>query len=635
MDSLSVSPSAHRSTEVLDLLQRSTKKSKRDGVTPENHAMLISETEVVLETPLEAMEFTAEGQDERPSEIESTKGRMVLTPPTYSEMVAGKHSETQNGLGQVEKVDIEEVEEMGNDEDDEPQCPVIKMTKEELEMIRKPWRQTLIVKVMGRSVGYAYLLRRIKVLWRPKNRIDLVAIDNEYFLVKFESKEDYEFAKYEGPWMVLDHYLIVKEWHPDFDPKTDKTEKVLVWVRFPCLPIEYYNIIFLRKVGEKIGRPIRIDQTTSQVSRGRFARMCIEIDITKPLISMFKFRKRTRFVEYEGIHLVCFHCGIYGHKNENCPRSKDKEKDGELPAPVLERNVGILEKETVGRDDTRQENLTTSRIGGNYGPWMLASRKGRKDPVRKENRENQGNFQNIKRKDMHENRNNFESVSRYGPLTVEQEDGEDVALYGLEGEELGMGLEGKLAQMNNEERTELLRGGNTGENLGPFIHNKNEKRWGPKGRRPTVQISEKQIHNDKQGTSAHKEREIIKSKKVSGGQRSQPRRAAEEEEHTVVRGGENGRIISETVVRHEVNEIGVHVSLYDQQSEHHLEMGKTPWMLISVWRNLYRVLGMSPTGLSALHFFVFLPFVFLFMGVVSVCVFSYDLLLLELSGRWW
>lgn len=37
------------------------------------------------------------------------------------------------------------------------------------------------------------------------------------------------------------------------------------------------------KVGLRIRRPVRIDTTTSLANRGMFARMCVEVDITKPL----------------------------------------------------------------------------------------------------------------------------------------------------------------------------------------------------------------------------------------------------------------------------------------------------------------------------------------------------------------
>lgn len=69
----------------------------------------------------------------------------------------------------------------------------------------------MIIKFWGRAVGYDYLVRRLKNMWKPKAFMDLVALENDYYLVKFYSVEDFKFARDEGPWMVMDHYLVVKE----------------------------------------------------------------------------------------------------------------------------------------------------------------------------------------------------------------------------------------------------------------------------------------------------------------------------------------------------------------------------------------------------------------------------------------
>lgn len=74
--------------------------------------------------------------------------------------------------------------------------------------------------------------------------MDLVIIENDYHLVCFASVIDYEFAKLQRSWTVLDHCLAVKDWEPDFDPATDKTEWLLVWVIFPCFPVKYYDYDF-------------------------------------------------------------------------------------------------------------------------------------------------------------------------------------------------------------------------------------------------------------------------------------------------------------------------------------------------------------------------------------------------------
>lgn len=86
---------------------------------------------------------------------------------------------------------------------------------------------------------------------------------------------------------LITSYLIVQEWEHNFDPQNNKTNKFLVWVRFPKLPIEYFEEDFMMKIGRRIGRPIKVDSTTSLVSKGKFARACIEVDITKPLLSKF------------------------------------------------------------------------------------------------------------------------------------------------------------------------------------------------------------------------------------------------------------------------------------------------------------------------------------------------------------
>ena len=61
------------------------------------------------------------------------------------------------------------------------------------------------------------------------------------FLAKFASVEDYEYALFGGPWLVLDQ----RKWCPNFDPEQTIIERTPVWVRIPCLPIEYYDKAFL------------------------------------------------------------------------------------------------------------------------------------------------------------------------------------------------------------------------------------------------------------------------------------------------------------------------------------------------------------------------------------------------------
>lgn len=137
---------------------------------------------------------------------------------------------------------ISDDEKITSKEEEQGDCPVTCLTNEEKARLRNPWKHMLILKVWGRTINYNYLLDRLRAIWHPSAGIDLIAIENDYYLAKFTSMDDYKFAKFEGPLMILDHYLIVKSWTLNFDPYADTTEKVLVWVRFPYLPIEYFDV---------------------------------------------------------------------------------------------------------------------------------------------------------------------------------------------------------------------------------------------------------------------------------------------------------------------------------------------------------------------------------------------------------
>ena len=67
-----------------------------------------------------------------------------------------------------------------------------------------------------------------------------------------------------------------------------KISNTTVWIRLEHLPIEYYNPDFLKHVGNKLGKLLKIDAVTSAASRGRFARLCVQFNIAYPLSKRVK-----------------------------------------------------------------------------------------------------------------------------------------------------------------------------------------------------------------------------------------------------------------------------------------------------------------------------------------------------------
>ena len=64
---------------------------------------------------------------------------------------------------------------------------------------------------------------------------------------------------------------------------------------------------------------LRIDTFTATESRGKFARLCIQVNVDKPLITTVMIGKLQQTVTYEGIYNLCFKCGRMGHRRAFCP----------------------------------------------------------------------------------------------------------------------------------------------------------------------------------------------------------------------------------------------------------------------------------------------------------------------------
>ena len=79
---------------------------------------------------------------------------------------------------------------------------------------------------------------------------------------------------------------------------------------------------------------MRIDTHTTSESKGRYARLCIQVDVEKPMTTSLIIGGIEQPISYEGIHKLCFSCGRIGHWKDACPflvcstSSKKGEEDG-------------------------------------------------------------------------------------------------------------------------------------------------------------------------------------------------------------------------------------------------------------------------------------------------------------------
>lgn len=232
-------------------------------------------------------------------------------------------------------------------------CPVVYIPWDSYKQSWQQWRRALVIRVLGKTFSFRILEPRIRKLWQLEHDCELIDIDKGYLVARFYSQEDYLKVINGGPWTVLDHYLTISKWTPNLKPGETEISRTLVWLRLPRLPLEMFVESTLLRVGNVIGRAIKVDSFTGEMIKGRYARVCVELDLHGPLPPNVLIWGRKQAVEYEGLHHICYQCGRYGHKKDQCP---------------------LLANPTGGEGD-RAGSLPPKPTGGTaaqpFGPWML------------------------------------------------------------------------------------------------------------------------------------------------------------------------------------------------------------------------------------------------------------------------
>ncbi|KAI9071421.1 hypothetical protein K1719_046617 [Acacia pycnantha] len=227
--------------------------------------------------------------------------------------------------------------------------PNLHVSAEEYDAWCKPFLNSLIVKLLGKTVNVGFMRLRMERMWASKGPERITPLSNGYFLVSFYSTEDRDYALQEGPLMIADHYVLVQRWRPNFNPwKAYHQKRVAVWVRIPDLPHELYNVESIRRIGNMV-------------------------DLQKPLLPGFNHFGEERSFEYEGLHLVCFTCGRYGHRMDQCITETQSKEPGCNPteAPTVTT--------TASEQSPRKEGNVMGNPKGNgqcvnYGPQMSVKR---------------------------------------------------------------------------------------------------------------------------------------------------------------------------------------------------------------------------------------------------------------------
>ncbi|KAL7206158.1 hypothetical protein ACSBR2_018966 [Camellia fascicularis] len=108
-------------------------------------------------------------------------------------------------------------------------------------------------------------------------------------------------------------------------------------------------------------------------ARGKYARVCVEMDLRKPLISHITIGRYHYVVEYEHFHLLCFSCGRVGHRKEKCTKFLVIQPEKTIQNMAVNQNDTVTGPREAHPNGYTNTELSNEKETHGYGPWTIAT----------------------------------------------------------------------------------------------------------------------------------------------------------------------------------------------------------------------------------------------------------------------
>lgn len=161
---------------------------------------------------------------------------------------------------------------------------VFKVDEETKLRARFRFQYVLYAKLFGKAPAVKYVKISLLGQWQDFGRIMILDMPNGFMLIRCESDEvKQNIIIFGGPWNFNEMTLQISLWQPYFEPATTKLSKAMVWVQLHNLSVEFWEGDALESITETLGRLLKVDELMTSISRVRFARVCLEMDLSLPM----------------------------------------------------------------------------------------------------------------------------------------------------------------------------------------------------------------------------------------------------------------------------------------------------------------------------------------------------------------
>ncbi|XP_039123445.1 uncharacterized protein LOC120260068 [Dioscorea cayenensis subsp. rotundata] len=222
----------------------------------------------------------------------------------------------------------------------------VKLDSDALDRARLRFQYSLFGKFFGKPPAFEQVKNILLKKWENIGEILISDLPNGFILLRCPNQTVLQRLLSEGPWTINGIILQLSPWRQFFEPTFTKLMTAAIWIQLHNLPIEFWSGDTLETITGHLGKLLKVDELTLSLTRTKYARVCIELDLSKPLSKGFWLGDDLHRKEV---------------RQEHSPLVAEAGAGGicvsSLPANVSEAPV----------------NSSSSVVDSDFGPWLLVS----------------------------------------------------------------------------------------------------------------------------------------------------------------------------------------------------------------------------------------------------------------------
>ncbi|XP_019251326.1 PREDICTED: uncharacterized protein LOC109230263 [Nicotiana attenuata] len=152
---------------------------------------------------------------------------------------------------------------------------VVKIVDDDIKAQKEVSNSTLIGYALGDTPYVRSMDNSVNTVWNFVAKPKILYHDEGYYIFKFQTIEDRDLVLHAGPYTYHNKPLILRNWEIDFYFDLECLSTILLWVKFPGLPMGYWPLEALGKLASGVGKPLYTDRITAEMERISYARVLI------------------------------------------------------------------------------------------------------------------------------------------------------------------------------------------------------------------------------------------------------------------------------------------------------------------------------------------------------------------------